>query len=146
MLQPYHRGIGRLDPLREALADIDTLNSIDKHRDLHVILALPYAIPDMDVPPEYGFRRHPEFGVPVKSNGLIDRWTFTRPPPTNEVGISHVLLTVGVLQDGQRFEILANLGGCILAVWEIIQRFANRFPALVDPPDLSWIRRSAKIT
>ena len=148
LLQPYNRGNGDgLDPLREAIADIATLNNIDKHRELHLILSLPAGFLEVHFPEHYGFARDPEFGVPVVSNACVDTWTFTAAPPPEEVHVNgFVLLTVGLLLGGQRYEILANIGGCVHAVWDIVRRFADRFPPLANAPDYSWITRSAKIT
>jgi hypothetical protein len=145
-LQPYHLGRDGLDGLRQALIDIQTLNNIDKHRELHVVLSLPYAIPDVYFPPELGSERHPEFGIPAVSGAYIDRWSFTRKPPADVVDMyTGVLLTVGLYQGSVRYELLANLGGCIRSVWAIIERFVNRFPPLAIAPDFSWVTRSMKI-
>ncbi len=148
LLQPYNRGHkDGLDPLRIAVADIALMNNVDKHRELHVILSLPSAFVHVDFADRYGFQRDPQFGIPVVSDAYVDTWSFTEAPPAEQVKVnSSVLLTAGLLQDGQRFEALAHIGGCILAVWSIVQRFSDRFPPLATPPDFSWIRRSAKIT
>jgi len=147
-LQPYNRGRSDgLDSLRTAVADIATLNNIDKHRELHVMLSLPSAFMHVDFSDRYGFERDPQFGIPVASNAYVDTWTFAEPPPVEQVRTNAaVLLTVGLIQGGQRYEVLANIGGCVLAVWTIIERFSNRFPPLATPPDFSWIKRSAQIT
>lgn len=148
LLQPYNRGRNDgLDPLRNAVADIATLNNIDKHRDLHTVLSLPSGFLEVKFPDRYGFQRDPQFGVPVVSNAYVDTWTFTESPPPDQVRVNGVvLLTVGLRHEGQDYELLANIGGCILALWDIIQRFSKRFPPLLTPPDFAWIRRSTKIT
>ncbi|MGP0107252.1 MAG: hypothetical protein ACLPR9_00030 [Acidimicrobiales bacterium] len=143
-LQPYHRRNDWATPFRQALRDVHTLDIADKHRQPHFVHVGMSSVPVPNaIPPELGFRNDPQFGVPLVSNAHVDTWTFVKPPPSHYVDMHPgVESTVGLEHGGERLEVLANLGGCVLCVAQVINRFADRFPSLGDPIDLSWIRRT----
>jgi hypothetical protein len=140
-IQPYQRRGDRITKqIRMALADIGTLNNIDKHRELHLGRSILLAVQAPSFAPESGFQQHPSFGVTLKTGAYIDTWTFTTPPPPEQMNIKPLFTTaVGIEPGGDRIEAVAHLGGCILAVERVIHRFAHLFPPPPSAPDLSWV-------
>jgi hypothetical protein len=52
-----------------------------------------------------------------------------------------VYTTVGLEYGGERLDILGVLGGSILVVHSILERFSHLFPSQVELIDLSWVRQ-----
>jgi hypothetical protein len=76
----------------------------------------------------------------LHSGAIVDTWTFTKAPPTEQIKTPPgVYTTVAVDPAGDRIEVLPHLGGSIHGVAMIISRFADRFPPSTQL-DLSWIR------
>jgi hypothetical protein len=142
-LQPYHDRNDWASPLRQALLDVHTLDIVDKHRQPHFVQVGMTSVPIPNgLTQDFGFRNDPQFGRLV-SNALVDTWSFTKPPPPRIVS-DHpgIESTVGLEHGNERLEVLANLGGCILCVAQVINRFADRFSPPQEQIDLSWIRRT----
>jgi len=136
-LQPYkgwnkrnQKRLGGIGQLRQTLADVNRFNVIDKHRELLVVNMVPKAVFQPHFPAEFGFQQDPAFGVSLVSNAYVDTWTFTRPPPTDQMDMHPGVLTaVGMEPDkGDRIEVLANVKGLIWGVAFVINRFARFFP------------------
>jgi hypothetical protein len=127
-LQPYHRRNDRDHFQRLALADVNRLCNIDKHRHLHVVTAATEARVVPNYPPECGFRQHGEFSRSLESGAEVERWTFTQPPPKMEM---HLGLYVAVgLSEGQFFMPLPLLCEVLInRTQRVIDRFAGLFPA-----------------
>jgi len=142
-LQPYNTRNDRYHELRPALADIRDLNNIDKHRELHLGHMYVMGVPTPPFSAELGFRQHPAFGVILESGACVDTWTFERPPLANQIRQTLIVQAgIGIEPArGDRIEALAHLGGSILAVQMVIDRFRHLFPDPVQPLDLSWVRR-----
>jgi hypothetical protein len=142
-LQPFNVRNDRYHELRSALADIRDLNNIDKHRELHLGQKYVMAVPALSFPAELGFSQHPAFGVVLQSGACVDTWTFRRPPPPGQVRQPRIVQAGMAIEParGDRIEALAHLGGSILAVHMVIDRFRHLFPDPSQPLDLSWVRR-----
>src|SRR5665213_367238 len=90
-LQPYKGWDSHYPPstqigrLRLALADLDGLNNIDKHRQFHLVQTMAASVYRPSFLDEFGFQQHPFFGVPLISDAYIDIWTFDSPPPSEEM-------------------------------------------------------------
>jgi hypothetical protein len=140
-LQPYNTRNDRYRELRPALADIHDLNNIDKHRQLHLGEQYVIAVRTPSFPAQHGFRQNPAFGV--ESGAHVDTWTFSSPPPAGQIPQTGIVQAGMVIEPtrGDRIEALAHLGGSILAVHMIIDRFRHLFPSPSQPLDLSWVRR-----
>jgi hypothetical protein len=142
-LQPYHGRNDRNRELRPALADIRDLNNIDKHRELHLGQKYVMGVPSPSFPAQLGFRQNPAFGVVLESGAYVDTWTFSCPPPAGQIRQSGIVQAGMAIEPtrGDRIEALAHLGGSILAVQMVIDRFRRLFPAPSPSLDLSWVRR-----
>jgi hypothetical protein len=142
-LQPYNTRNDRYGELRSALADIRDLNNIDKHRELHLGQKYVMAVPVPAFPVQLGFRQDPAFGVVLESGAYVDTWAFNSLPPVEQVRESRIVQVGMAIEPtrGDRIEALAHLGGSILAVQMVIDRFRHLFPAPSQPLDLSWVRR-----
>jgi hypothetical protein len=143
-MQPYNARNDHYHELRPALADIRDLNNIDKHRELNLGNKYVMGVPTPPFLPELGFRQHPAFGIVLESGACVDTWTFDHPPPPDQVR-RHARIVqagIGIEPTGVgRIEALAHLGGSILAVQMVIDRFKHLFPDPAEPLDLSWVRR-----
>jgi hypothetical protein len=147
-LQPYKgwdpRFAGRtqIGPARLVLSEINGLNNIDKHRQLHLIRQFVSAVPIPNFLPQYGFRSHPAFRVPLEPNAYVDRWTFTTPPPPEHMHMHRgVYEAVALVQGSERIQVLPWLRGTIAVTWRTISRFSNRFPPLDEPIDIDALLR-----
>ena len=127
--------------IRQALRDIHELDIIDKHRQPHFVHTAMSVVPVLAMTPDYGFKNDPAFGVPLVSNARVDTWTFTSKPPASYVNVHPgIESAIGLEHGNDRLEVLANLGGCILAVAATIDRFARFFPRLERPlMNIRWI-------
>ena len=154
-LQPY-RGVGDDYPprtlvrrYRRALLDVNRINNIDKHRNLHVVHTAAHSVPNIPRLEQYGLVHDPAFGKPLESHACIDRWTFRTAPPPEEMDVDELYMysTVGLdLPDGTRLSALEHLGGCILLIASIIDRFSARFPTwTAGPLDLTMIGRVQEV-
>jgi hypothetical protein len=130
-LQPYNQRNDALYGIREHLADIGTIDNVDKHRRLHIVRTRPQAVPSMASIPNYGLRQSPVFGVPIESGSLVDTWVFNRKPPSASVaGIRSFRAAVSFDANGHSIDMLPHLRGSILAVAQVIRRFNYLFPPL----------------
>jgi hypothetical protein len=141
-IQPYQRrGDDIVKDVRAALADISMLNNIDKHRELHLARNILLRIQVPRLPPEFGLEQHPSFGITLESNAYVDTWTFVKPPPPEQMDIKPFFSTaIGIEPGGDRIEAIAHLGGSILAVKWIMNRFSHLFPPPIEPLDLGWVQ------
>lgn len=141
-LQPYQSGGLRLvKEARIALTDISMLNNIDKHRELHLARSIVQAVETPHFLPKLGFRQNPAFGVTLETGIYIDTWTFDERPPSEQMNIKpRYRAAIEIEPGGERIEALAHLGGSILAVQQVIDRFSHLFPPPTEPLDLSWVR------
>jgi hypothetical protein len=76
--------------------------------------------------PDTGFRFDPVFG-PIKADGHIDTWTFTKAPsqtPEHEGAYIDIVLE----QPGYERELVPLLDQFVEAVAAVLRRFATRFP------------------
>ena len=124
------------------MADIHRFDIIDKHQQPHLLTAVLLSVYQPQFPAALGFRQSPAFGLPLTSNALVDTWTFSRPPPAELVNFHPGVFTgVGMEpEQGDRIDVLPNLGGSIHIVSMVIARFANLFPRYEGPPvDLSEV-------
>jgi hypothetical protein len=102
-LQPYDRWHSSHYPPKEvirqdrwALRDLERLCNTDKHRDLILGYTIPQAVPVASLN-GYGLKQHPVFGVTLKTDAEVDRWTFTTAPPPESVPVDLYLLSaVGI--------------------------------------------------
>jgi hypothetical protein len=92
---------------------------------------------------QLGFRQDPAFGVVLESGAYVDTWAFNSLPPAEQVRKSRIVQVGMAIEPtrGDRIEALAHLGGSILAVQMVIDRFRHLLPAPSQPLDLSWVRR-----
>lgn len=150
-LQPFHGIDERTWPrpktfvrqTRLALRDLNALNNIDKHRELHVCHSAPMVVPVPSYLSKYGFRQRPEFGRALESNAYVDTWLFDTPPPAEQVNMYPGVLTGISLEPGfgaKRIDVLPHLGGTIHCVVRVLDRFTKLFPAPMSPIDLSGVR------
>lgn len=141
-LQPYNQRPGRLFGIREHLFDISRINNHDKHRQLHVTRTLAQAVPTLNSLSQYGLKHHPEFGKPIESGSLIDTWTFDQAPPEESMRRWDWKFRSGATFeiDGQKFDLIPNLGGSIQVVAQVINRFSGLFPPSTVALDLSLVR------
>lgn len=80
-LQPYVGRRDDLEMLRRGLSVINDINRIDKHRKPHVAWHGVGLAISPGFAPEFGFKSDPFFGVPLKTDAVVQRWTFTKAPP-----------------------------------------------------------------
>jgi hypothetical protein len=146
-LQPY-KGWGDRDPatkpigqLRRVLWDIHQLSVMQRRYGLHPVPIVATPVPHPPFPHRFGFKGHPATGIPLVSYSCVDCWTFTTAPPQALMDPHpSVYSAVGIDGAGQGVDVLPMLGGCILGVAVIIDRFIDRFPPSTAPEvDLSWI-------
>lgn len=147
----WYRGWGTSYPpdrniwqLRRAIYDIDRLDIIDKHRRIHVSTSCVQAVMHPRFESFHGFHGVPRFGQELRSGAVVDVWSFTKEPSTDWITgyeKSGVATAASILLEGRRLEVIPHIGGCILAVKAVIDRFANRFPAPTVDLDLSLVHR-----
>jgi len=126
--------------LRWGLRDLNRFNVIDKHRDLLLCNTVAISVPIPQFPAVYGFKQHPEFGVPLESKAKVDTWTFTTATPPETVPVHlHLYSTIGMGPAGDRIDVLPHLGGTIHAVEMVFAKFRSLFPPLAEPLDLSAV-------
>lgn len=130
-LQPYNARNDNFSRIRESLADLATLNNIDKHRYLHVVRVRNVAtsVPWFE-PNEYGFR-HQAFWVSLVGKTEVFRWTFdTIPPDIAQQVKMNSEITAGVSLDerGQQMMLLPRLDAIIDTVEATLKRFAVFLP------------------
>lgn len=137
-LQPYHgvddttwpRPKTFIGQLRLGLRDLNELNVIDKHRQLHLCNYMPTAVPVPSFLIPYGVRQEPRFGVPLETDAYVDTWHFDTPPPVEKVNVHPGVLT-GISLDVGRpkwLDVLPHLSGLIIVVASVIARFERLFP------------------
>lgn len=123
-LQPYVRRDQNLRSIRQSLLDINVLNNIDKHRELHVVsntgLAVGRSVINVSTNPYWG---------PLVSHAQIDHWTFQKPPSDVKMNAT-VMLQVAIEQGGQYTGLLPLLRLLIGDTRKVIESFAKRFPPL----------------
>jgi len=141
-LQPYKtRGGKPVRDLRRTLLDIGALNNIDKHRELHLARNILLAVETPRFAPDFGFRQNPAFGVTLETDAYVDTWAFTKAPPAEQMDIEPTFCAaIGIEPGGDKIEAITHLGGSVLAVREVINRFSHLFPPPAEPLDLSWVR------
>ncbi len=143
-LQPYKgwdtrhpRPTSLVGQLRAGLADIHRFDIIDKHQQPYLVEAHLRAVAQPRFPsrPDFGFRQHPRFAIPVESNTHVDTWTFRSRPPAEYMNMHPGVLTAIVMEPtpGDRIDVIPNLGGSIWAVALVFGRF-KRFPPITTPP------------
>lgn len=149
-LQPY-RGWGSEYPprtvvgqMRRGIFDINKLDNIDKHRNLHLATIAMRSIATPTFPVRYGFESKPAFGVPLESGAQVDLWTFREAPPVDDVNAQIyievcVSIAPGIDPNGVGIDVLPHLGGSIHVVSMVLDRFRDRFPP-ADGPDLSMVQ------
>jgi hypothetical protein len=95
-LQPYNQRNDKWFYTRWALAEINRLNIIDKHRHLHVVRHAVTGVPVPRFGSEYGFRRE-SLWVPLETGAEVFRWTFTNIPPdvTEQVQMNDHVIAPG---------------------------------------------------
>jgi hypothetical protein len=124
-LQPYN---GRNDAsryMRDALAQINRLNNIDKHRHLHVVRRAVTSMPWPRFPPEYGFV-HTPFWITLKGNAEVFRWEFSKAPPdiAKRVEMHHYVTAQIMLQEDDLYIDLVRFLQQFVELTEIvIKRF-----------------------
>jgi hypothetical protein len=130
-LQPYIRRNDELKNVRRGLALISTLNNVDKHRTLHVISQTVGLTTIKTFPPEYGFERTTYHGMPLEENAVVERWTFTKPPPDVNVhpGIFQQVLLADAPRPTSLVEVSFLLEGLVNVTKTVLERFAKYFPA-----------------
>ena len=148
-LQPYRRGyevppVGPLtlvQQMRQTLHDVNWFDVVDKHRTIHAVQEARFSYHAPIFPAKYGFRQHPRIDVPLESYAEVDRWTFKRPLPPEEMQMhAGIYSAVCVEKPGDKsVAIIRNLGGSILGVALVIQKFARLFPPITEPFNLTWI-------
>jgi len=150
-LQPY-KGWDDRDPtaapighLRRVLWDIHRLTAIEKRYGLHPVPTLATSVAPPPFPGRVGFKRHPSVAIPLVSRACVDRWTFAAAPAAGQIDLhTSVYSGVGIEgAGGDAVDVLPLLGGCIIGVAVIIDRFVDRFPPSTAPEvDLSWIEEN----
>jgi hypothetical protein len=127
-VQPYVTRKDKWQYTRYWLGRLNTLHNFDKHRQLHVIAASQNAavIPKFHVA-FGGPETHPSWG-PLKPDGYVETWTYTKVPP--EVEPHHgALLQIGLEYGDQEWVELTEvlLTNLVAAVRWVFARFAGRF-------------------
>lgn len=148
LLQPY-KGWGTHYPprrnvwsIRRALSDINMLNIIDKHRELHLVHRTVQSVYSAPFGSDVGFQQYPVFGKRLESNAYVDRWTFTTPMPAVLMNVHPGVLTAVKIDVGSdRIEVMPHLGGSIICIAGALGRFSGFFPPAAFP-DLSWIHET----
>lgn len=134
-LQPYQprRDAWRL--VRNDLALLNTLHNIDKHRQLHVVVAAHHAAVMMSnhYTPEFGFRQLPSWGV-LKPDRQVETWTFTK-MPANIQPHHGALLEIHLSTGHAEWSAGPLLGGLWSSVALVIRRFRGWFPPVTLPAD-----------
>jgi hypothetical protein len=148
-LQPYRRGyvipstgrISLVQQMRQTLHDDNWFDIVDKHRTLHAVQEGRFSVHGPRFTDQYGFRQWRRVDGPLESHAEVDRWTFRRPLPPEKMQMhAGIYTTIGVDKPSDKgVLILPNLGGSILGVSFVIQRFARLFPRVENPLDISWI-------
>ena len=148
-LQPYRRGYkvpptranSLVQQMRQTLHDVNWFDVIDKHRTIHVVQDARFLYHGPRFMDKYGFHQWRTIEGPLESNAEVDRWTFRHPLPPEEMQMhAGVYSSVSVEKSGDKgVAIVPNLGGSILGVCFVIQRFARLFPLVEAPLDISWI-------
>lgn len=149
-LQPYN-GRDRMYPphavvnqIRRGIFDVDRLDNIDKHRNLHLASIAMHSIVAPFFEARFGFQNHPTSGVALESGAEVDRWTFTKAPPPGYVPMetligTSIAIDPGIDPEGAKLDVLPHLGGSIWAVKMALDRFRGRFPPAQEP-DLTGVR------
>jgi hypothetical protein len=151
-LQPYHGRDRHYPPrtvvnqIRRGIHDVDRLDKIDKHRNLHLANIAMTSIEARYFEARFGFKNHPTPGVAVESHALVDRWTFREAPPPQYVPMETQIGTVIAIDpridpDPLPLDALPHLGGCIWAINLALDRFRGRFPT-AEVVDLSTVHMS----
>jgi hypothetical protein len=142
-LQPYNRRRDKFRRIRHALADIQTLNNIDKHRHLHVVEAVAFSAPVPsyaegvgwgEAEQLYGFEQKSFLSQPLVGKTEVFRWTFDAVPPdiADELSRPHEI-TAGIclIEGGDLRFLLSWLRGLISAVETVLKRFEVFLPPSV---------------
>jgi hypothetical protein len=141
-LQPYNRQRDKFRNVRNALADIQTLNNIDKHRHLHVLEAVAFSAPvpsyawggdwDFDAPPQYGFDQQSFLARPLIGKTEVFRWTFNTVPPdiADELNKNYdITAGIGLNEGGEFRFFLSSLRFLVESVATVLKRFEVFLPA-----------------
>ena len=126
-LQPYYTRHDHLVEVRRALAELNTLNNIDKHRHLHVIRA---GVVMVSVPDFRGYGRHESFMRSLEGKTEVFRWTFTSIPPDIAQQVqryNHVVAQVRLDEPGFEALPLPFLEAYINRIEILIGRFETFF-------------------
>jgi len=141
-LQPYNRRRDEFRYLREALAEIQFLNNIDKHRHLHVFEAVAFTAPVpnygwgsgwLDDPlPDYGFIQESFLARPLIGKTEVFRWTFDAIPPdlATELNRKHYVTAGICLYEGGEPRFIRTLLEDLVAVVETV---LDRFEVFLPP-------------
>jgi len=149
-LQPYHGRDRQYPPraginqIRRGIRDVDRLDKIDKHRNLHLASIAMGSIVAPFVEARFGFQNHPTPGVALESHAQIDRWTFIEAPPPERVPMKTQIGTAIAIDpridpNGIQLDVLPHLGGSIWSINMALDRFRGRFPDAAMP-DLSSVK------
>lgn len=140
-LQPYNRRRDKFRDVRNALADIQTLNNIDKHRHLHVLEAValvapvgmwaPYGGWSADESPSYGFEQESFLGRPLIGKTEVFRWTFDTVPPDIAAQVNmehHITAGIALYESGEARLFMALLKRLVASVEIVLKRFEVFLP------------------
>jgi hypothetical protein len=135
-LQPYQ--YGHAEGLEFVRVSLRWLQALYLDRDLHVVRNVQHGYLVRTFPEEYGFEQHPVTGVPVESNAVVDRSTFTKLP--QDVDVSNEVTLHESVDDGtgvyvQVRTILQLIFNDVLKVFAL---FTGDFPPILLPRDV-WL-------
>lgn len=136
-LQPYNARNDPDETIRYgsgALASLNKLNNIDKHRRLHVICSAINTAAHPVFSDEYGFATDPLVG-PVESGAKVDHWRWVKEPPriARQVDVHSVFVQIALDEPGERDDVIAAMQTLQNRVIEVIGLFAYRFPSITFP-------------
>jgi hypothetical protein len=133
-LQPYVTRNDGWKYTRLFLAQLSSLQDLDKHRKLHVVAAAQAATFTPSFPQSCGLTVDLTRS-PVKSGDHVQTWTFTSPPPEMKDN-DGAILAVAIEHGGQMMALLGTLSELANNVSFVIERFADRFPKIPRP--IAW--------
>jgi hypothetical protein len=125
-LQPYNCLNDNWAETRDALGNLQTLHTIDKHRKLHLVASAQRFAVQTSYPDSFGFTADPIFG-PMESYDHVDTWTFST-TPTEVHEHSGAFLQIVLQEAGRSFELVPNIEAMVGAVAAVLGLFADRFP------------------
>jgi hypothetical protein len=135
-LQPYNRRNDKYREVRRALAEINALNNIDKHRHLHVVETGTIMAPvgryaELRLPGAYGFRQQSFLMEPLVGKTEVFRWTFDTVPPdiANEIQKQRDITAAVFLDEGgEKTLLIPLLASHSKAVAAVLDRFEVFLP------------------